>query len=166
MEEQADERGKYCWETCSTSAITTSVSSTFFCTSAASFFRLSNWVMMLQEEWVNCVWWQTLLHQKNIELAREMPYAPIQASFSQYIILVAWKSVHGRSTLQFARGSGRPFKYLTHLHSTVYLTLLPMVGTLTGHHPGFDPWPHSGLEGGIAPGGASEGGIRLNKSRN
>ena len=42
IEEQAVERGRYCLDTVSTSAITTSVSSTFFCTSAASFFRFSS----------------------------------------------------------------------------------------------------------------------------
>jgi hypothetical protein len=52
MEEQAVERGRYCWETASTSAMTTSVSSTFLCTSAASFFKFSSCVMIL-EKWTD-----------------------------------------------------------------------------------------------------------------
>ena len=50
MEEQVAERGRYCCEMVSTSAITTSVSSTFLYTSAASRFNLSNWPMILHGE--------------------------------------------------------------------------------------------------------------------
>ena len=51
MDEHAAERGRYCWETDSTSDITTSVSSTFFWTSAASRFKRSNWPMILHREY-------------------------------------------------------------------------------------------------------------------
>lgn len=47
MEEQAEARGIYFWDTESTSVIITSVSSTFLDTSAASFFSVSRAVMIL-----------------------------------------------------------------------------------------------------------------------
>lgn len=41
------DRGRYCWDTVSTSCITMSVSSTLRVTSAASLFRFSRVVMMV-----------------------------------------------------------------------------------------------------------------------
>lgn len=140
MEEQADERGKYCWETCSTSAITTSVSSTFFCTSAASFFRLSNWVMMLQEEWVHSVWWQTLLHLANIpEQTKNLKQKKSWTSqrntirsnpgfiFSVYYLSLMKECLWAEhlTICQREWKAIQVLRHSTHLHSTVYLTLPP-----------------------------------------
>uniref|UniRef100_A0A0B7BLA7 Uncharacterized protein n=1 Tax=Arion vulgaris TaxID=1028688 RepID=A0A0B7BLA7_9EUPU len=47
MLEQLEASGSYCCDTVSTSAITTSVSSTFLATSAASVFKVSRWLRIL-----------------------------------------------------------------------------------------------------------------------
>lgn len=51
MLEQLAASGSYCCDTVSTSAITTSVSSTFLATSAASVFSVSRWLRILY-----CIW--------------------------------------------------------------------------------------------------------------